>query len=74
MVWVGLCLIDSLDLVFDGIFDGLDVDVLAVNRIDEGVEGGRVAGSGGSGDEAKSLIAMGHVADEGGLAWREVEF
>ena len=74
MVRVGLRLIDALDLVFDGILDGLDVDVLAVDRVDEGVEGGGFAGSGRSGDEAESLIAVGYVADDGGLAWREVEF
>ncbi len=44
-------LVDAREFVFDGIFDGDDFAVGAVDDVEAGVEGGGFTGAGGAGDE-----------------------
>ena len=54
---VGLCLIDPLDFVFDGIFDGMNVDALVVDTVDECIERRCLPGPGRAGDEDEALVS-----------------
>lgn len=57
--------------IFDGVFDGDDVAVAGtVNLVDEGGEGGGLAGAGGAGDDEEAVV----VGAEIGEACGEAEF
>ena len=70
---VGLGLVDAFDFVFDGVLNGLDVDVVLVDGVEEGVERGRLAGTGGAGDEGEALVAPEDLLDDAALARGHVE-
>ena len=48
---VRLDLHDAVDLVLDGVLDGHDAALAELPFVEEGVEGGRLAAAGGSGDQ-----------------------
>ena len=60
---------DSLELIFDGIFDGDDFVFVVLDFAERGVEGGRFAGTGGAGDEHHP-VGFGDIAAE----FREIVF
>src|SRR5437867_7315461 len=50
-----LDLVDAPEDVFDGVFDGDDFAVGAVDEVEAGVKGGGFAGAGGAGDEQDAV-------------------
>ena len=66
-----MCIRDRL--VFDGVFDGDDAAVDAVELGEEGVEGGGFAGAGGAGDEDDAVGFGEEEFDLGAVLFAEAE-
>jgi hypothetical protein len=62
---LGLDLVDALDLVFDRVLDGDDLDVGRVELAQRGVQRGGLAGAGRAGDQQDPVRLLQHVLERG---------
>src|SRR4051812_12809135 len=64
-IFVGLDLVDAVEVVLDGVFGGGDVDAGVVDLSQRGVERRRFAGAGGPGDVHDAVRLVDQLADLG---------